>query len=142
MVERIYNIPLRREWLKAPRWRRSKKAVSAIRAFLQKHTKAKTVKLSKWINEEVWASGGKTPPSKLSIKVDIDKEKSLAKAELVELPKKARRKEEASKKQEEKAKKVEAAKPKEAETEEHKHEEEKKPEQAAPTPQQEMAMHK
>src|SRR3989338_2535364 len=98
MVERIYNIPLRRTWLMAPKWRRSKKAISAIKIYLAKHTKVKTIKLSRWINEEVWSEGGKSPPSKLSIKVNIDKEKSLAMAELAELPKRATRKAEAAKK--------------------------------------------
>jgi len=141
-MERIYNIPLRRTWLMAPKWRRSKKAISAIKVFLEKHTKVKTVKLSKWINEAVWENGGKSPPGKLSVKVEIDREKSLAKAELVELPKKANRKLEVSKKQAEKAKKVEASKPKEV-AEEHEHkEEEKKEEMKAPTPQQELSMHK
>jgi len=142
MVERIYNIPLRREWLKAPKWRRSKKAIAAIEIYLLKHTKVPTVKLSRWVNEAVWEKGGKNPPSKITLKVNIDKDKKIARAELAELPTKAKRKLELKKKEEVKAKKVEEKKPKieEAPAEEEKKEETKAP--AAPTPQQEMAMHK
>jgi large subunit ribosomal protein L31e len=142
MVERIYNIPLRRGWLKAPKWRRSKKAIAVIQEYLQQHTKAKTIKLSKWINEGVWSKGGKNPPSRISVKVDIDKEKSLAKADLVELPKKVKRKEDISKKQELKAKKIEQLKAAEAPEPEETAEE--KTEGKAPatmTQKQEMHMH-
>jgi large subunit ribosomal protein L31e len=110
MVERIYNIPLRREWLKSPKWRRSKKAIAVIKAYLLKHTKVSTVKLGKWVNETVWAKGGKNPPSKIILKVDIDKEKNIAKAELAELPAKAKRKLEQVKKEEDKAKRIEEKK--------------------------------
>lgn len=146
-MERIYNIPLRRDWLKSPKWRRSKKAISVIQIYLKKHTKITNIKLSKWINELVWARGGKNPPCKISIKVEIDKDKNLAKAELVELPAAAKRLAETKKKVEEKAKKVEAKKPKpeevkeETESKEEKKEEPKKA-PAAMTPQQEQAMHK
>ncbi|MEM2873887.1 MAG: 50S ribosomal protein L31e [Candidatus Nanoarchaeia archaeon] len=147
MVEKIYNIPLRREWLKAPKWRRSKKAISAIKLYLKKHTKVPNIKLSKWINEKIWARGGKKPPSKITVKVEIDKEKEIAKAELAELPEAAKRLAEKKKKQEEKAKKVEAKKPKPETLREEtaketaeKEKEEKTP--AAMSQKQEMALHK
>ena len=112
MVERIYNIPLRREWLKSPKWKRSKKAISAIESYLLKHTKVPEIKLSRWINEAVWEKGSKNPPAKITLKVNIDKEKKIARAELAEMPAKAKRKLERKKKEEEKAKKVEEKKPK------------------------------
>jgi len=52
-LERTYNVPLRREWLKAPKYRRSKKAVAALRQFLQKHMKSDVVKLSKRLSVTV-----------------------------------------------------------------------------------------
>lgn len=142
MVERIYNIPLRRDVVMSPKWRRSKKAISVIQTYLLKHTKVSEIKLSKWINEAVWAKGSKNPPAKITIKVSIDKEKNIARAELAELPKKATRKAEVAKKQAAKAKKVGEKKPKieEPVTEEEKTEETKAT--AAPTAKQEMAMHK
>jgi large subunit ribosomal protein L31e len=144
MVERIYNIPLRRKWLMTPKWRRSKKAISAIQIYLKKHTKVSNVKISRWINEAIWAQGGKNPLGKITVRVNIDKEKNIAHAELAELPTIAKRKLELKKKAEEKAKKVEEKKPK-LEIPEEEKEEEKKEEPkavAAPTPKQERAMHK
>lgn len=141
MVERIYNIPLRRDFVMSPKWRRSKKAISVIQAYLLRHTKVSEIKLSKWINEAVWAKGAKNPPAKITLKVIIDKDKNIAKAELAELPKKATRKVEAAKKQVEKAKKVEEKKPKIEEPVKEEEKEETKA-TAAPTAKQELAMHK
>ncbi len=146
MVERIYNIPLRRDVVMSPKWRRSKKAINVIQAYLLKHTKVSNIKLSRWINEFVWEKGGKNPPAKITLKVSIDKEKNIARAELAELPKKATRKLETKKKEEAKAKRVEEKKPQieEVPAEEEKTEEKKEETKAvaAPTAKQEAAMHK
>jgi len=130
----------------SPKWRRSKKAINVIQAYLVRHTKVENIKLSRWVNEAIWEKGGKNPPGKITLKVRIDKEKNIAWAELAELPKKATRKLEIKKKEEAKAKKVEEKKPK---IEEVPAEEEKKDEKkeeikavATPTAKQEMAMHK
>ena len=40
VLERTYNVPLRREWLKAPKYKRSKKAIAALKQFVAKHMKA------------------------------------------------------------------------------------------------------
>ena len=64
-TERNYIIPLRREWLKTPRYKRSKKAVAAIRQFLSKHMKSDKVKLGRNLNLAVWADGIKNPPHKV-----------------------------------------------------------------------------
>ncbi|MGB9675046.1 MAG: 50S ribosomal protein L31e [Candidatus Nanoarchaeia archaeon] len=104
MVEEIvYNVPLRRDFLKASKWRRAEKAITVLRNFVKKHTKAKVVKLSKWINQQIWARGSKYPPAKLSIKVLLDKDKSVANVDLLELPKEAKKevKKEAAKKEKE-----------------------------------------
>lgn len=79
-LERTYNIPLRREWLKSPKYRRAKKAASAVREFLQKHMKTKDVKIGKNLNEELWKHGIKNPPS--MVKVTVIKEGDVAKAEI------------------------------------------------------------
>lgn len=106
MIERTYTIQLRKGWLKVPKWRRAKRAISDIKTYLQKHTKANEVKLDSWINEKVWQHGGRNPPSKIMLKVSFDKEKAVA--ELPELSAKAKRHiEEKSKTEEHKKKKVE-----------------------------------
>ncbi len=54
-MERTYIIPLRKEWLKVPIYKRTKKAVKATKEFLQKHMKVETVKLGRHLNmKEHW----------------------------------------------------------------------------------------
>lgn len=80
-LERTYNIPLRKEYLKVPNWRRTKKAVSAVRQFLQKHMKAEQVKLGKYLNEELWKHGIKNPPHHIKV-ITIKNEEGIVRAEL------------------------------------------------------------
>ncbi|MBS3145875.1 60S ribosomal protein L31 [Candidatus Woesearchaeota archaeon] len=82
--ELIYNVPLRREWLKAPPYRRTKKAVRALRAFIAKHTKSEEVKIGKYLNLMLWEHGRKNPPGKITVKVT--KEKDFVKVELPDAP--------------------------------------------------------
>ena len=91
-LERTYNVPLRREYLKAPRWQRTKKAVTALRQFLAKHMKAEEVKLSKELNEEMWKHGIKNPPHQIKVKAVKD-DKGVVKAELFGAEKPASKKE-------------------------------------------------
>src|SRR3989338_11580624 len=74
MLEREYIIPLRREWLKVPRYKRASKAIKAIKQFLARHMKVedrdvRKVKLDKFLNEEIWFRGIKKPPAKIKVKV-------------------------------------------------------------------------
>ncbi len=82
-LERTYNIPLRREYLKVPHWRRTEKAVTAVRHFLKRHMKAdvENVRLGKELNEELWKHGIKNPPHHVKVTVTKDKE-GLVRAEL------------------------------------------------------------
>lgn len=69
-VERSYTIPLRKEFLKVPRYKRAKKAVTAVKEFLVKHMKSDNVKVGTSINEKVWENGMRNPPSKVRIQVE------------------------------------------------------------------------
>lgn len=104
-LEREYIIPLRKEWLKAPKHKRAKKAIRAIREFLARHMKAeiKDIKIGRWLNREIWARGIKKPLGKVKIKAV--KEEDIVKAELAELPEYAKKIEEKEKARAEKAKK-------------------------------------
>lgn len=73
-LERTYNVPLRREYLKAPNWNRTKKAVSALRQFLAKHLKSEDIRLSTALNNELWKHGIKNPPHHVKVTVTRDKE--------------------------------------------------------------------
>ncbi len=78
---RIYTIPLRKV-KKAPRWKRSNRAIALIREFLMQHTKSKFIVLDTKINEKVWERGSQKPPSRIRVKVTTEEE--IVRAELVE----------------------------------------------------------
>ena len=67
--ERVYTIPLRAV-KHAPRWRRSKKAISEIRQYLAHHLSAEEdkVKLDPSINQKVWERGSSNPPNKITVR--------------------------------------------------------------------------
>ncbi|PIN87822.1 hypothetical protein COV12_01800 [Candidatus Woesearchaeota archaeon CG10_big_fil_rev_8_21_14_0_10_32_24] len=97
IIERVYNVPLRKEFMKVARWKKTKKAVTALQQFLAKHMKTKNVKLSKELNEHVWKHGIKNPPHHVKVTVSKD-ENGVAHAELfgetvVATPKKKAKKE-------------------------------------------------
>ncbi|MDP6642199.1 MAG: 50S ribosomal protein L31e [Candidatus Nanoarchaeia archaeon] len=87
--ERLYTIPLRKEFLKVPRYQRTKKAVKAIRYFAQKHMKTPVVKIGPYLNELMLARGRKNPPHKIQVKIikeeDKDK-KQISRVELASIP--------------------------------------------------------
>ncbi|MFO8015918.1 MAG: 50S ribosomal protein L31e [Candidatus Woesearchaeota archaeon] len=83
-VERTYTIPLRRDWLKAPMYKRAKRSVSGIKSFLSRHMKQpefSMIKLGSKLNETVWARGIKNPPHKVKVTV-VKEDDGLVKAEL------------------------------------------------------------
>jgi len=94
-LERQYVIPLRKEWLKVPRFKRAKKGVKAIKEFIARHMKAEMddVKVGRWLNEAVWARGMKNPPHKIKVKAVKD-DKNIVRVELFELSEKAKKIEE------------------------------------------------
>jgi large subunit ribosomal protein L31e len=72
ILEREYNVPLRREWIKSPRWKKTNKAVRALREFLAKHMKVEDrdvskVKIGKSLNEEMWKHGIRNPPHHIKV---------------------------------------------------------------------------
>src|SRR3989344_4197018 len=80
-IERTYTIPIRREWLKAPKYKRAKRAVSAIRTFLTRHMKSEDIRLGVSVNLELWKHGIKCPPGKIKDNVIKDVE-GVVRAEL------------------------------------------------------------
>jgi len=100
-LERTYNVPLRKEYRKVPKWKRTKKAVKALKQFLGKHMKSDDVKLGTKLNEEMWKHGIRNPPHHVKVNVTKDKE-GVVKAELFGA--KAAKEEKKASKKEEKAK--------------------------------------
>ena len=71
-LERTYTIPLRREYLKVPKYKRAKKAMIGLRKFLVKHMKSENVRIGPQLNEKVWSRGMKSPPPYVKVFVTKD----------------------------------------------------------------------
>lgn len=71
-LERTYTVPLRREWLKVPRYRRAKKAITALKQFLTRHMKSEDVRIQTKLNQEIWKDGIRSPPSRIKITAQKD----------------------------------------------------------------------
>ena len=89
-LEREYIVPLKKESIKAPRYRRAKKAVRVLKEFIAQHMKVRDrdlrkIKLDINLNNELWFRGIKKPASK--IKVKARKVGEFVYVELAEVPK-------------------------------------------------------
>lgn len=91
-TESIYTIPLRKEWLKGPRSRRSNRALTTVRNYVKRHTKASNVKISKGVNQTIFAHGFKKPPGKIKVQVEGDLEMLTIKLPGEFIPKKVEKK--------------------------------------------------
>lgn len=137
-LEREYIIPLKREWMKVPSYKRARKAVKTIKQFIAHHMKVtdrdiSKVKLDVYLNNELWSRGSRYAPSRVRVKA-IRKDGNIT-VTFADVPafvaftkeKAERRHKKAEKKKEEKAEE----KPAEAKTEEEKKEESEKEKSAA-----------
>ena len=84
-----YVIPLRREFLKVPRYKRTGRAVKAIKQFVAKHMKVperdtSKVKLDIHFNNQLWFKGRTNPPTR--VKVSVKKEKDNYLVDFVDTP--------------------------------------------------------
>lgn len=80
-LERVYTIPIAKEWLKVPVYKRAKKSVIGVRNFLTRHMKSEDIRLGKALNEAIWVHGMKNPPRKIKVNVTKD-DKGVVRAEL------------------------------------------------------------
>ena len=92
-LERTYNVPLRKEWLKVPKYKRAKKAARALREFLAKHMKSDDVKIGKYANLDLWKHGIKNPPHHINVIAKKD-DKGVVTCEIVTAPKEKPKKDE------------------------------------------------
>ncbi len=88
-IEREYVIPLREKSRPVPRYKKTPKAVKTIKEFIAKHMKVENrdlnkVKISKDLNEFLWAKGIRKHPHKIKVKVERQGENILV--ELVNYP--------------------------------------------------------
>ena len=82
-LERIYTVPLRSAFLRAPNYCRTPRAVRALRAFLARHMKAspENVRIGLHLNNHIWSRGIRNPPHKVKLTATKDDE-GIVKAEL------------------------------------------------------------
>ena len=86
VLERVYIIPLRRETLKVPPFKKANKAAKAVREFIAKHMKSDNVLIGKYLNLKIWDHGAKNPPHKVKVNAVKD-DKGKVFVELVDAPK-------------------------------------------------------
>ncbi len=124
-IERSYIVPLRKEWIKAPSYARSKKAVKALRAFIARHMKvdADNVKISMKVNHAIWKNGLKRPPAKIEVKVI--KENNIVRVYLPEETEKAKANEKKQAKEKKKQEKEKTEKENKTEQKEQEQKQEK-----------------
>ncbi|MBT4165460.1 hypothetical protein HOE04_00290 [archaeon] len=89
-LEREYIVPLRKEWLKVPEYKRASKAIKALKQFIAKHMKLydsdlRNVKIDQLLNNEIRFRGMKKPPAKIKVKAK-KLDNNTIKVELVNLP--------------------------------------------------------
>jgi len=90
ILEREYIVPLRREWLKVPEYRRGKKAVKALKQFIAKHMKVydrdlDKIKVDIILNNEIRFRGIRHPPAKILVKAKKFDD-GIVRVELVNIP--------------------------------------------------------
>lgn len=82
-IERVYNVPLRKFWRRAPIYKRANRAVNALIDFLARTFRVDeaNVRLGRHINMKIWERGIKFPPH--HIKINVTKtDDGLVRAEL------------------------------------------------------------
>ena len=69
---KVYTIPLRREFQKAPYKRKTNKAVRALKQYVVKHTKCDVVLVGEELNEHLWSRGITNPPAKVQVEITTE----------------------------------------------------------------------
>ncbi len=130
-MERMYNVPLRKEFLKVPKYKRAKKAVTALREFLIRHMKSENIIIGKDVNEYIWDKGIENPPHHVKIIAKKEDDKVFVSlADKKESKAEKEKKEKLEKKREKTKKRKEALAENKEETEEKEKSEEESLESA------------
>jgi ribosomal protein L31E len=82
MIERTYNVPLRSGFRNTTRYKKTKKAVTTLREFLQQHMKSDKILIGRNLNKFLWKDGIKNPPHHVKVTV-IKEDDGTVKAELL-----------------------------------------------------------
>jgi len=81
----VYVVPLRKA-KRAPRRKRTPRAVRELRSFLQRHTKVDTIVIDKRLNEQLWSRGIQKPLPRVRVKATkhVEDDEEFVLAELAE----------------------------------------------------------
>ena len=128
ILEREYIVPLRRKFLKTPRYLRTPKAIRELKLFILRHMKVydkdlNKIKIDRFLNEEMWFRGIRKPYARIKVKCR-KYDSGIVKVELVEMPKNLKFKKEREERSFEEAKKIKEEKKKAEESKEEKKEDE------------------
>ena len=85
-ADKTYTIPLHAGLLRTPRYKRAKKAVGIIKAYILRHSKTTDVKLGKYLNLKLWEHGIKNVAHKVRV-TTTKNDKGAVVVELVGAPK-------------------------------------------------------
>jgi len=91
MLEREYIVPLRKGWLKVPKYKRTNKAVKTLKEFIARHMKVydndlRKIKVDIVLNNEIRFRGIKKPPARIKVKAKKFDD-GIVRVELVDIPK-------------------------------------------------------
>ncbi|HLC54146.1 MAG TPA: 50S ribosomal protein L31e [Candidatus Nanoarchaeia archaeon] len=89
-LERTYVIPLKKEWSKVPSYKRTRKAIVAIKEFIARHMRVydrdlDKIKIDSYLNNEIWARGSRNAPTR--VKVRAVREKDIVRVTFADTPK-------------------------------------------------------
>ena len=90
ILEREYIVPLRKGWLKVPKYKRANKAVKTLKEFIARHMKVydrdlRKIKVEIDLNNEIRFRGMKKPLAKIKVKAKkYDNE--IVRVELANIP--------------------------------------------------------
>ena len=89
-IEREYIVPLRKGWLKVPKYKRANKAIKTLKEFIAKHMKVydrdlRKIKIDELINNEIRFRGMYKPVSKIKVKAK-KYDNGIVRVELVNIP--------------------------------------------------------
>ena len=113
VIERSYNVPLRKGFRETAKYKKTKKALTVLKEFLKQHMKSDKILIGNHLNEELWKHGIKNPPHHVKITA-IKEDDGTVKAELIGFKYSHKKKEQKEEKEEKKEEKKE--KPKKTET--------------------------
>jgi large subunit ribosomal protein L31e len=90
ILEREYIVPLRRGWLKVPKYKRANKALKTLKEFMVRNMKVydrdlRKIKVDELVNNEIRSRGMYNPLAKIKLKAK-KYDNGIVRVELVDIP--------------------------------------------------------